>query len=53
MSREWIKKYYLKKFKLDIYWKKEMQTKNKIGRRHTQAMEECGLWDVDWEDRLC
>jgi hypothetical protein len=38
ISKEWLKKDGLKKFKLYIYWKKEKRvTKNKMERRCTQS----------------
>jgi hypothetical protein len=34
ISKEWMKKDYLKNFKLDTYWKKEKkETKNKDGKK--------------------
>jgi hypothetical protein len=52
MSKEWTKKGYLKKIKLGTYCKKEKRQTKKKMEGVLRAMEECGLQDGDWEDRL-
>jgi hypothetical protein len=53
ISEEWTKKDYPKGFKIGyLLEERKRETKNKMERRRTQRMEECGLRDGDWEDRL-
>jgi hypothetical protein len=46
ISKEWIKKIMSKDFKLDTYWKKEKETRNKTERRCNQNYGR--MWSMRW-----